>query len=166
MRMRLYLIGLAAATMACNSATPAPSTTTTAAAAAPAAGAEGGYTAVADVRELMASILDPSTDVIWDAVGTIITVAGTEERMPKNDEEWAAVRRAAVIVAESGNLLLMPGRVPDDPDWTKMSQALIEVGSRAIKAAEAKDKDALFSAGGEIYVVCSACHAKFMIGQQ
>ncbi len=164
MRMRFFFICLSALTIACNSSTPATSTTSSA--AAPVAAAEGGFTAVADVRELMASILDPSTDVIWDAVGTIITVAGTEERMPKNDEEWAAVRRAAFVVAESGNLLMMPGRVPDDPDWIKMSQALIEVGSRAIKAADAKDKDALFSAGGEIYVVCSACHEKFMIGQQ
>lgn len=163
MRMRFLLISLSALTIACSSSTPATSTASSA--VAPVATAEGGYTAVADVRELMASIIDPSTDVIWDAVGTIITVAGTEERTPKDDAEWAAVRRAAVIVAESGNLLLMPGRVPDDPDWIKMSQALIEVGSRAIKAAEAKDKDALFDAGGEIYVVCSACHAKFMIGQ-
>jgi hypothetical protein len=164
MRMRFFLFGFAALTMACSSSTPAPSATNDVSALA--VGAEEGYTAVADVRELMASVIDPSTDVIWDAVGTIITVAGTEERMPKNDEEWAAVRRAAFVVAESGNLLLMPGRVPDDPDWVKMSKALIEVGSRAIKAADAKDKEALFAAGGEIYVVCSACHEKFMIGQQ
>lgn len=161
MRIQPFLIGLAALTMACGSPAPAPSA---ADAKASGAGAEAGFVAVADVRDLMASVIDPATDVVWESVGTIITLAGTEERVPKTDEEWEAVRRNALVVAESGNLLMMNGRAPDDGDWMKMSRALIEVGSRAIKAAEAKDRDALFNAGGDIYVVCSACHEKYLIG--
>lgn len=43
-----------------------------------------------DVKALMNSVVDPQADVIWGSVATIITAAGTEERQPHTDEEWAA----------------------------------------------------------------------------
>ena len=41
---------------------------------------------------------------------TIDTKDGTEEIRPRTDEEWTAVRNAAVTLAESGNLLMMVPR--------------------------------------------------------
>jgi hypothetical protein len=117
---------------------------------------------VADVQQLMATVTDPATDVIWGSVGTIITADGTEERAPKTDEDWAAIRNAAMIVTESGNLLMMPGRAKDSEEWMRLSTALVDVGSRAVKVVDAKDKDALFNVGGDIYVVCVNCHTKYI----
>jgi hypothetical protein len=117
---------------------------------------------VADVQQLMETVTDPATDVIWGSVGTIITAQGTEERAPKTDEDWAAVRNAAMIVTESGNLLMMPGRAKDSDEWMRLSTALVDVGSRAVKVVDAKDKDALFNVGGDIYVVCVNCHTKYI----
>ena len=43
----------------------------------------------------------------------------------------------------------------------RISQAMVDTGAEAIKAAEAKDADGVFDAGGEIYAVCTNCHAKY-----
>jgi hypothetical protein len=118
---------------------------------------------VADVKEVMNWILDPSSDVIWGSVGTIITEQGEENRRPETDEQWTAVRDAAAVVAEGGNLLLTPGRLRDEGDWVKHAHELTKAAQAAIGAAEAKDVDSLFTAGGDIYLVCSACHEQYAI---
>jgi hypothetical protein len=122
------------------------------------------YHAVADVKTLMQTVVDPSADVIWGAVSTIETKAGTVEKFPKTDEEWALVRNAAYTVTEAGNLLMLGDR-PKEPreQWLKLSRELIDVGQRAVKAAEAKDKDAVFDVGGDIYTACSNCHQKYLV---
>ncbi len=79
-------------------------------------------------------------------------------------EEWDAVRNAAYVVAESGNLLMMSSRAKDGGDWMTMSQALIDVGQRAIRAAESHDKTAVFDVGAEVYDACTNCHAKYALG--
>jgi predicted solute-binding protein len=46
-----------------------------------------------------------------------------------------------------------------------LSQALVDVGDRAIKAAEAKNTKAVFDVGAEVYDACVACHAKYALPQ-
>src|SRR5437764_11722125 len=116
---------------------------------------------VADVKQLMVAAVAPSAEVLFDSVGTIVSTAGVEEIAPKNDEEWANVRNHAVVLAESGNLLMMDGRAKDRGDWMKASQALIAAGVGALKAAEAKDAAKLLEAGGNIDAVCDQCHTKY-----
>jgi len=119
------------------------------------------FTTVADTRQLMASILDPAAEVYWDAVGWIIDASGTTEIRPGSPEEWAAVRNAAFMIAESGNLLMMDGRAVDQGAWMGMSQAMVEVGQQAIAAAEARDEQAVFDIGAEVYFACTNCHAAY-----
>ena len=120
---------------------------------------------IADVKQLMASILEPAAEVYWDAVGTIEDAKGVVEIAPRTDEEWAAVRNSAYVIAEGGNLLMMSGRAKDTGDWMKLSQALVDVGQRAIAAAESKNAKAVFDAGAEVYEACVACHAKYALAQ-
>jgi hypothetical protein len=115
---------------------------------------------VADTALLMEAFIDPAADVIWGSVGTIITAAGEEHIRPRTEEEWMAVRNAAVAVTEAGNLLMMVPRAKD-AEWMRISQAMIDTGAAAIKAAEAKDPDGVFDTGAEIYAVCTNCHAKY-----
>jgi rRNA maturation endonuclease Nob1 len=117
---------------------------------------------VVDTKLLMQSVIDPNADIVWEAVKTIDTPKGIEEIRPKTDEEWAAVRNAAVTVAESGNLLMMVPRAKDGGDWMKLAQQMIDTGQEAIKAAEAKNAERLFTVGGDIYDSCSACHRQYM----
>ena len=118
---------------------------------------------VADVKQLMASVIEPGAEVYWDAVGTIYDENGATEIEPQTIEEWEAVRNAAYVVAESGNLLMMSSRAKDGGDWMTMSQAMIEVGQRAIKAAEARNKTSVFDVGAELYDTCTSCHAKYAL---
>jgi hypothetical protein len=115
---------------------------------------------IADTKLLMESVIDPNADIIWASVATIITSTGEENIRPKTPEEWMAVRNAAVVVAESGNLLMMVPRAKDD-EWMRISQSLIDTAAKVIQAADARDADRVFDGGGEIYAVCTDCHAKY-----
>lgn len=113
------------------------------------------------MKELMDNVLDPAADEIWESVGTVITAEGTFEKAPTTDDEWAAVKGSAIRLAETGNLLMIPARSGGNEDWIRHSQAMIEQSHRAIKAIDAKDKDALFTIGGDIYDACVNCHKQF-----
>jgi hypothetical protein len=117
---------------------------------------------VADTKLLMESVIDPAADLVWDSVRTIITVAGVEEIRPRTEEEWTAVRNAAMVVTESGNLLMMAPRAVDDDQWMKAAQMMVETGQEAIRAIEKKDADELFVVGGHIYDSCTNCHSKYI----
>jgi hypothetical protein len=123
------------------------------------------YKAFTDVLQTMEWILEPAVEVIWDSAGTIITAQGSEELAPTSDEGWQEVVQAAALVAETGNLLMMPGRNAG-PDWQAYAQDLVDAGAVALNAAQARDSDALFDAGGQIYQVCLACHSQYMPGSR
>ena len=125
--------------------------------------AEEPYTPVANLQELMATVVDPAADFYWDAVGWIIDASGTEEIRPQSPEEWDLVRNAAFVVAESGNLMMMQGRTIDEEAFVAFAQAMVTVGQRAIEAAEARDEIGVFDVGAEMYAVCTACHATYAL---
>ena len=105
------------------------------------------YEVVADIHHMMDWILDPAADVIWDSAGFIITAEGEQDLSPTTEDAWAHVVHNAAVVAEGGNLLMMPGRSAGE-DWNEYSRGLVAAGRLAIEAAEAKDAEALFDAGG------------------
>ena len=121
---------------------------------------------VADTKQLMTYVIEPAADVYWEAVGTIIDDTGTHEIEPKTIEEWDAVRNAAYTVTESGNLLMMSIRAKDGGDWMQLSQAMIDAGQKAIRAAEARNKTQVFDVGAELYETCTNCHAKYALELQ
>ena len=116
---------------------------------------------MADVKQLMQGIVDPCADVVWESVATIFTKEGVEERRPRNAEEWAHVRNHAMMLMESGNLLMMPPRAKDGDQWMKMAQALVDTAEIALRAAEAKNVDGLYDVGGRIDEACENCHKKY-----
>jgi hypothetical protein len=143
------------------------------------------YRPVASIREVMNSVIDPSVDVVWNAVATIID-NGMTDRAPKTDEEWADVRRHALIVSEAANLLLMHNRpvappgapslapgvelapeeirslIDKNPDgWNFYVQQLQDALTPALAAIDAKDSRALFDAGEKIDTACENCHQVF-----
>ena len=120
------------------------------------------YRITTDIQQTMAWILEPAADVIWDSAGTIITAQGRQELAPTTAAGWETVRYAAATLAESGNLLMLPGRSMG-ADWNEYSQGLVAAGKLAMDAVEARDPDALFDAGGRIYQVCRACHNQYWV---
>jgi len=115
----------------------------------------------ANMKDLMLNVIDPAADTLWESVGTVITMEGRFEKAPQTDDEWAGVRAGAIQLAESGNLLMLPSRSGGSAEWLAEAKALIDVSNRAIKIIEAKDKDALFTVGGDVYDVCTNCHKQF-----
>lgn len=114
-----------------------------------------------ELNELMVHVVEPAAEAYWDSVGTVMDLNGIQEIAPATLEEWGEVENAAATLAESGNLLLLPGRLRDDPRWVEFAKELMTAGRNALAAADARDPDAVFEAGGNVYVVCADCHAVF-----
>jgi hypothetical protein len=119
------------------------------------------YKPVADVKQMMRGIVEPSADGVWKSVAIIYTKAGVEERRPRTTKEWDAVRNHAMTLAEAGNLLMLPGRARDGGDWMRYAQELIDTSTAALRAIEAKDYERLLVVGGPIDDVCERCHRKY-----
>jgi hypothetical protein len=121
------------------------------------------FKTVGSLAEVMEANITSASYVIFDAV---VYNNGVLEHAPKTDEEWEAVEHGAIALAESANLLLLPGRAIDDGEWVKMTHALAAAAVKARDAALAKNVDQLFDAGGAIYDTCTACHAKYLAAVQ
>jgi hypothetical protein len=119
-------------------------------------------TPVASVRQIMNGIIGPAAKAVFASVGAIITYAGIEERQPRTEAEWEAVANSAAALSEGGNLLLMGRRAVDKGNWAKISQELIDAGQVALKAAQARDPDALLASGEAINASCDSCHQGYM----
>jgi hypothetical protein len=157
-----------------------------AAAAKPAETAAVEFRTTATIKDIMDSVVDPSSDYLWDSVATIVTKKGTEERRPRTDEDWKQVRRRAIAMIEATNLLIMDGRLvakageksenpgielgPDEikavidsdrASFIKFAHGLHDAGMKALAAIDKKDADALSDAGETIDEACEQCHLKY-----
>jgi hypothetical protein len=159
-----------------------------AAAPAPSAAPAESMKPVAGIKDLMAYMIDPAADFLWQSVSTTMTKAGMDEKQPRTDEEWNEVRRQAIILTESANLLLVEGRhvareneqledhglpgnltaaesektiAENRAVFVSFAQALREAGVSMLKAADTKSPQALLDNGDTLDQVCEGCHLKF-----
>lgn len=107
---------------------------------------------VATMNELMVSMIYPASNDIL----LLIFRGG-----PKDEKEWAALQRSAVVLAESGNLLMMRGRARDQGDWIKDAKMMVDVGAAAYKAARAKDVAAVVALTERLDASCVTCHKQY-----
>jgi hypothetical protein len=144
------------------------------------------YRTTATVKDIMDSIVDPGADFLWNAVSTVVSAKGVEDRKPRTDEEWKEVRRHAIMLLEASNLLQIPGRhvaqpgeKADDPKvelspekieelinkdraaWNKFAVGLHEATMASFKAIEAKDPEMLLDTGDQIDTACENCHKQY-----
>lgn len=118
------------------------------------------YTAL-PLDEFMGHVMQYAADGIWKHQGYTVDAEGEHSLFPKNDEEWEEAESGARTLAEVTNLLLLPGRRVDDGDWTKTALGVRTIALKAAEAAEKKDPDAFFNAGGELDEACDACHKEY-----
>src|SRR6266478_3997945 len=107
---------------------------------------------VANMKQLMLDLIHPSSNDILLAI---------YRGRPKDEKEWAVVRRSAVALAESGNMLMMRSRARDQVDWMKDAKLLVDAGNAAYKAAQAKDGNALAALAGAVDASCTTCHKQY-----
>ena len=156
------------------------------AAAPPPPASESPLRPTATIKDIMDSLVDPSADVLWESVATIVTAKGTDERRPRTDEEWANVRRNAVRLLEATNLLVMEGRhvakpgeksenpgielepeqmeklmTEDRASFLELAHGLYDAALPALKAIDAKNAEGLLDAGEGIDTACENCHLKY-----
>jgi hypothetical protein len=110
---------------------------------------------VATPKEIMLVITVPASDKIFDF----------SAEPPKDEDGWSMLRLYALAVAETSNLLVMPGRAPDQaPEWNQYAAEQLAAALAVAKAAEAKDADKMMAASNELYEICGRCHDQYMAG--
>jgi hypothetical protein len=164
---------------------PPPSERPVAPAAAP---LFGEMRPVVSVKELMANMIDPIADNIFDAVWSDATVKGIVDHEPRTDEDWDKVKTGAVTLAEGIYLLKVPrpftpaGDVnnstgPNPPElsplqiseklnkdpvlWQAKIEALRNAALEVLEIVKKKDTQALFEASGDLDEACEACHLEY-----
>ncbi len=109
---------------------------------------------VASVSQIMLAVTYPYSDALLYI----------ERDPPKNDREWTVLQNQALMLAESGNLLMMEGRAKDQGDWMKDARLLVEAGMAAVKATRAKDMQAVLALNEQIVTSCTTCHSQYHPG--
>ena len=119
------------------------------------AGAVGAQTVTpqpaSTMSELMVKIIYPASDAIFYI----------KTRAPKSEAEWGELQGKALAVAESANLLMMPGRARDQDRWMQDAQLMLDAGRAAFRAAKAKDVAALAALNDQLYTSCTSCHQHY-----
>lgn len=116
------------------------------------------YENVATIKDLMRGTITLNTEIYWESVMIVWDANGETIFQPETDEEWIEVWSAALTVAESGNLLMMPGRAIDDGEWMRWSAALRDAGKHAAEVAADRSYEGVLNVGEEIYNACVGCH--------
>jgi hypothetical protein len=107
---------------------------------------------VATMKQLMLDVIHPASNSVLLAINRVGPAA------VMNDQEWADVRRGAMTLAESGNLLIMRNRAAA---WVAAAKLMMDAGTAAYKAADAKDVRALAAVGDRIDLSCTTCHKQY-----
>jgi hypothetical protein len=137
---------------------------------APEAAAPGaGFNTTLSTKEVMIRVIDPARYRLWDRVGTVETADGEIKKAPATDQDWNLAENEAAILAEAGNLLLIPSRIQrkDDKDeeWVRITNLMIDLALQEKQAIHQKDTQKMFDLGARVYdEVCQACHLKYMEG--
>ncbi len=140
----------------------------------------------ATIKDIMAAMIDPSAEYLFELVVTTADEHGITEKAPQTDEEWNEARSRAVTLLEAPNLLVMkgrkvakPGDKPENPQleltpgqiqtridngrirFMDRARALQEAAMRALNAIDSKDKHALLDALTGIDKACENCHLDY-----
>src|SRR5215471_12766347 len=104
---------------------------------------------IATMKQLMLDVIHPASNSVLLAIN---------RGGPADDREWADVRRGALTLAESGNLLILRNRTAT---WVADAKLLMDAGTAAYKAADAKDARALAALADRIDAACTTCHKQY-----
>ena len=130
---------------------------------------------VGHLAHVMRGILFPNSNILFDVQTTDPDAPKTEEsgaggssRFANIYTGWPVVENAAVALAESANLLILPGRlcengepVPVEDDWVEYAQGLEQAGVKALEAAKSRSQDAVSEVTNDIAEACSNCHSVY-----
>ena len=105
---------------------------------------------VGTMSELMVHLIYPTSDAVFYI----------SSRTPTTEEEWGLLQARTLTLAESANLLMMPGRTRPG-QWNKDSRQMLDAASAAFKAAKAKSAEGVEAASDQLYESCVSCHKAY-----
>jgi hypothetical protein len=110
---------------------------------------------VADTKLLMEGLVNPNLR----ALGKLLN------DKPKEAEAWNFARGQALLIAESGNLLLIrpPRSATGEGPWMSHASDLREAGAELARAAAAKDYAKSRAALANLANACNRCHQTFRV---
>ena len=109
---------------------------------------------VGTMSDLMVKIIYPASDALFYI----------ESRTPKTDAEWTVIEGQALMVAESANLLMLPGRARDQKQWMVDAKLMLDAGADAYAAAKKKDVAAIAGLSERLMESCTQCHKNYRPG--
>jgi hypothetical protein len=109
---------------------------------------------VGSMSDLMVKIIYPTSDALFYV----------ESRTPTTDAEWNALEGQALMLAESANLLMMPGRARDQKQWMADAKLMLDAGALAVKAAKTKNVEAVSELSDQLLESCTSCHKHYRPG--
>jgi hypothetical protein len=140
----------------------------------------------ASIKDIMHSMVNPSGEYVFESVQEIADKNGISEKAPKTDAEWEDVGQRLSVLLEAPSLLTTEGRMAARPrdrsanpqienepaevqrlvnadraGFIRHAAKLHDAAAVAMKAVDAKDKDALFHALDGIDKACESCHLHY-----
>lgn len=149
---------------------------TVAPASASAGGGDLSVAPIANLAQLMRAIAFPASNIVFNVQ---IKEPGAEEPPPTGTRPfdfvewgdtvypgWESIDLAALALAESAPLFLVPGRrcengrpVPvERADWQEYTAAVVEAGRAAYRASQSRDWDAVIAVTDQLNEACDNCH--------
>ena len=153
-----------------------------AAPAAPAAASTGAsaFAVAGNLAQLMRGVTFPNANILFNV--QVKDPAKDKPAMPMPFDYvawgatvyygWQAVDQAALALVETAPLFLSPGRrcengrpVPiDRADWKQFTNALVDVGRAAYKAAQSRNVEAVNKVAEQLNETCANCHKVYRDG--
>jgi len=112
-----------------------------------------------DAAQPVGTMGDLMTSMVYPAANDLLL--SIARGGPKDDKEWMAAQRNAVLLGESGNVLMMRGRARDQGEWIKDARMLVDAGAAAYRAVRARDTNALAAVETSINESCVSCHKQY-----
>ena len=138
------------------------------------------------IKELMASMVDPAGDFLFESVQDIADDKGARQKAPSTDAEWKQERDQFQILADAPALLTAPGRKAgrpgdvskhpeiengppqvqvlmeaDRPGFVSHAKRLGDAAAEGLRAVDARDVKALSAALLSVDRACESCHLEF-----
>jgi hypothetical protein len=118
------------------------------------------YTAL-PLKQFMSDVMSHAAGEVWKRQGYISDAKGLRSLFPKNAEEWKEAENASLLLAETTNVLLIPGRRVDDQQWIAGVAAVRDNALKLAASARKRDENAFMQAGSELNDACYSCHKRY-----
>lgn len=108
-----------------------------------------------DMHEYMEYIHQPTYRKLRDVM----------KKAPEDDKGWLDIKSGALILSESGNLILLRGPKKDREDWNAHAIAIREAGAKLYRAAHDQEFQQATTHYQAMIQKCNSCHQQFAGGE-